>query len=286
MGELRYCFQSKMTRILILLTVACFALVQSQRFNYSPPRNPPTQPAEGQRCAGRNFNGRRCCTPEEPCGYGEGDCDGPGDGGANDGDAGCQGDLICGSNNCKKFGLFYHEKDDCCDVPESRLTTTETPIPLDVPLEPPSNQRCRGRNYDGKRCCTPENPCNEGEGDCDGPGDGGLNDGHRGCKGDLVCGSNNCLQFGAYYHPKDDCCERPKTGSSNGGFSSGGVRQQSNSFGQWQDWSRCSVSCGIGKKVRSRYCQGSQCGKEGFHLKEDQEQLCEGFECNNINNFQ
>ena len=94
----------------------------------------------GQRCAGRNFNGRRCCTPEEPCGYGEGDCDGPGDGGANDGDAGCQGDLICGSNNCKKFGLFYHEKDDCCDVPESRLTTTETPIPLDVPLEPPSSK--------------------------------------------------------------------------------------------------------------------------------------------------
>jgi len=72
-----------------------------------------------------------------------------------------------------------------------------------------SGQRCRGRNFDGKRCCTPENPCDEGEGDCDGPGDGGQHDGHRGCKGDLVCGSNNCLQFGAYFHPKDDCCERP-----------------------------------------------------------------------------
>ena len=69
-------------------------------------------------------------------------------------------------------------------------------------------QRCRGRNYDGKRCCTPDNPCEEGEGDCDGPGDGGLNDGHAGCKGDLVCGSNNCLKFGAYYHEKDDCCEK------------------------------------------------------------------------------
>ena len=25
----------------------------------------------GQRCAGRNFNGRRYCTPENPCGYGK-----------------------------------------------------------------------------------------------------------------------------------------------------------------------------------------------------------------------
>ena len=70
-------------------------------------------------------------------------------------------------------------------------------------------QRCTGRNYQGRRCCTPEAPCDEGEGDCDGPEDGGSNDGHAGCKGDLVCGSNNCKQFGAYYHDKDDCCERP-----------------------------------------------------------------------------
>ena len=46
-----------------------------------------------------------------------------------------------------------------------------------------------------------------GEGDCDGRGDGGLNDGDQGCKGDLVCGSNNCAKFGLYYHEKDDCCE-------------------------------------------------------------------------------
>ena len=60
-----------------------------------------------------------------------------------------------------------------------------------------------------RRCCTPENPCDEGEGDCDGPGDGGNNDGHRGCRGDLVCGSNNCKKFGHFYHEKDDCCEKP-----------------------------------------------------------------------------
>jgi len=77
-----------------------------------------------------------------------------------------------------------------------------------IPLEPPSGQRCSGRNYQGRRCCTPENPCGEGEGDCDGPGDGGQHDGHAGCKGDLKCGSNNCKKFGHYFHEKDDCCEK------------------------------------------------------------------------------
>ena len=85
---------------------------------------------------------------------------------------------------------------------------TDPSFPIDLPLEPPPGQRCSGRNYQGRRCCTPEAPCDEGEGDCDGPGDGGFNDGHTGCKGDLLCGSNNCLQFGLYYHEKDDCCEK------------------------------------------------------------------------------
>ena len=77
-----------------------------------------------------------------------------------------------------------------------------------------SGQRCSGRNYQTRRCCTPENPCDEGEGDCDGPGDGGGHDGHAGCKGDLQCGSNNCRKFGLYFHEKDDCCEKPSTISS------------------------------------------------------------------------
>ena len=76
-------------------------------------------------------------------------------------------------------------------------------------LQKLSGQRCSGRNFQGRRCCTPDAPCDEGEGDCDGPGDGGNNDGHRGCRGDLVCGSNNCKKFGHYYHEKDDCCEKP-----------------------------------------------------------------------------
>merc|ERR1719336_393135 len=96
-------------------------------------------------------------------------------------------------------------------------------------------QRCRGRNYDGKRCCTPDNPCDEGEGDCDGPGDGGLNDGHAGCKGNLVCGSNNCLKFGAYYHEKDDCCEKSSSPVVSAPKSPGG-REEQQGWGLWSDW--------------------------------------------------
>ena len=70
---------------------------------------------------------------------GEGDCDGPLDGGVNDGHEGCQGDLVCGSNNCKKFGLFFHEKDDCCDVASSIATERPPPVIVSgVPLEPPT----------------------------------------------------------------------------------------------------------------------------------------------------
>merc|ERR550525_1182624 len=115
-----------------------------------------------------------------------------------------QGNLVCGSNNCKKFGSYYHEKDDCCDLPENLPPPSPPVILPGTPLAPPPGQRCRGRNYDGRRCCTPENPCQEGEGDCDGFEDGGVSDGNRGCKPGLVCGSNNCKKFGAYYPEKDD----------------------------------------------------------------------------------
>ena len=47
-----------------------------------------------------------------------------------------------------------------------------------------------------RECCSGEKPCDNGQGDCD--------DDHE-CKGDLVCGSNNCGPDFLLYSA--DCCE-------------------------------------------------------------------------------
>ena len=91
----------------------------------------------GQRCKGRNYGQRRCCTPWNPCDEGEGDCDGRSDGGKHDADKGCKPGLVCGSNNCRKFGLYYHEKDDCCEKPSSTPSDPPLKLPLGVWTEPP-----------------------------------------------------------------------------------------------------------------------------------------------------
>ena len=62
-----------------------------------------------------------------------------------------------------------------------------------------SAYRCAGRNVDMGRCCTAGAPCDYGEGDCDDDDE---------CGDDLVCGDNNCKQFAAFFHPKDDCCTK------------------------------------------------------------------------------
>ena len=160
-----------------------------------------SQAVKKPRCQGRNVDQGKCCTAGNPCEEGEGDCED---------DFECSGSLVCGNNNCKQFGNIFHPKDDCCVKP-SFVSSSRPASSVDIPTEPKPGQRCAGRNYNGRRCCTPENPCNEGEGDCDGPGDGGQHDGHQGCKPGLVCGSNNCRKFGLYYHEKDDCCEKPSS---------------------------------------------------------------------------
>ena len=234
------------------------------------------EPPPGQRCSGRNYQGRRCCTPENPCDEGEGDCDGPGDGGGHDGHTGCKEELVCGSNNCKQFGAFYHEKDDCCEKP-SVTPAVPDPVPSPGPalVEPPAGQRCSGRNYQGRRCCTPENPCDEGEGDCDGPGDGGGHDGHSGCKGKLECGSNNCKKFGAFYHDKDDCCEKSSSFTSTTTPTPSTKLSTTASWGEWESWGRCSKPCGGGSWSRSRYCTGSGC----VHTTQSQERYCNLHSC-------
>ena len=69
---------------------------------------------------------------------------------------------------------------------------------------------CKGRNSPGgNECCESEDPeeskCVEGEGDCDSD---------DGCAGDLVCGSNNCLQYFPWASPSDDCCTKPEISGS------------------------------------------------------------------------
>ena len=43
-----------------------------------------------------------CCSVDDPCGSGEGDCDDDND---------CIGDLVCGKNNC---GEGFPKGADCC----------------------------------------------------------------------------------------------------------------------------------------------------------------------------
>merc|ERR1719317_208541 len=59
-----------------------------------------------KRCNG----GEDCCTEEEVCGLGEGDCDT---------DAQCAAGLVCGKENCQ--GTSYDSTDDCCMLPDGAL---------------------------------------------------------------------------------------------------------------------------------------------------------------------
>jgi len=132
-----------------------------------------TWTVEALRCNGQD-NG--CCTEDNPCDVGEGDCDG---------DKECQAGLTCGSDNCP-----WGDSDDCC-----------------MGTKAPTHLRCKGID---NGCCTEDNPCEKGDGDCDGDDQ---------CAGDLTCGSDNC-PFG---DGDDDCCIGEKVKNkckvSNGGCS-------------------------------------------------------------------
>ena len=103
---------------------------------------------------------------EGQCGSGEGDCDD---------DSHCKDGLKCGRNNCE--GLGFGPNDDCCYNPLNGETA------------------CGNKSF--PKCCTEENPCDDGEGDC-------QDDTH--CAGNFVCGKNNCDRA-LGYSEKDDCCE-------------------------------------------------------------------------------
>ena len=108
-----------------------------------------------------------CCTKDAPCKEKGGDCDD---------DQDCEGSLVCGHNNCKEFNPDAEETYDCCIRPV---------------------QKCNGEEGTGS-CCTKENPCELGGGDCDDDSE---------CSGDLVCGYNNCRDFHPTAGPTHDCCK-------------------------------------------------------------------------------
>ena len=47
---------------------------------------------------------------------------------------------MCGSNNCQKFGSYFHPKDDCCDVAASIATATPPVVVPGAPQEPSSGR--------------------------------------------------------------------------------------------------------------------------------------------------
>merc|ERR1711935_1325928 len=111
-----------------------------------------------------------CCTQQNPCNKGEGDCDKDHD---------CKGHLVCGESNCF-FNNGFPSSYDCCEEPT------------------PSKTGCHFYNNDNN-CCTQQNSCTKGEGDCDNDND---------CIGDLVCGNNNCHE-GLGFPSWGDCCTEP-----------------------------------------------------------------------------
>ena len=62
------------------------------------------------------------------------------------------------------------------------------------------NNCTTGNAADIWSCCSPETPCEEFKGDCDS---------HADCKGNLICGHDNC---GDMFEPFTDCCVRVPLG--------------------------------------------------------------------------
>ena len=113
--------------------------------------------------------GDSCCTEDNRCAEHEGDCDK---------DSDCMEGLKCAEpyNNCprkRKDGEDWDSTDSCCYKP------------------------CTG----GESCCTPDNPCNEQEGNCKKDSD---------CMNGLKCGYHNCLNNGGFeWDINDNCCYKP-----------------------------------------------------------------------------
>jgi len=109
-----------------------------------------------------------CCTPSKPCGNGGGDCDTNSD---------CKQGHECGEDNCQTFHPSANKWADCC-----------------------VEKKCGGGGDDWN-CCTKNNPCPIGQGDCDNNSD---------CAEGLVCGTDNCRDTNPDALQAADCCMEVK----------------------------------------------------------------------------
>ena len=107
-----------------------------------------------------------------------------------------------GSDSCNSYS--YNEENLQCEL--ASLTFLEDPLEdgsdggeqvvmVEVTAVETLPRVCRG----GEHCCRADQPCAEGEGDCNSDGD---------CEGVSVCGQDNCAQSGGRWDVSDDCCER------------------------------------------------------------------------------
>ena len=63
-----------------------------------------------EQCSPTKTSDNCCSTGNYKCKEGQGDCDS---------DSDCEGDLVCGTNNCQKYG-FLNADYDCC-APAGRV---------------------------------------------------------------------------------------------------------------------------------------------------------------------
>ena len=137
------------------------------------------------KCGGSQTDTASCCTSVSPCGINEGDCDDHFE---------CQGELMCGIDNCINI-----------------LSSDNFPSTHDCCFE----ARCNGNQNNTWDCCSYivyfgihnnlNHLCGENEGDCDDDLD---------CVGNLLCGTNNCLNIEPLdnFSSNHDCCYNPLTG--------------------------------------------------------------------------
>ena len=166
-------------------------------------------------CYAPNIGDEYFCTTEIPCREDEGHCDSHDE---------CQGNLICGYDNCPTSLGFDPETDCCYDNSQSVIGD---------------------ENF-----CTTANPCSQHEGDCD------SNDE---CQIGLSCGTNNCpisLGFGSSI----DCCY-PCYSSCGNPYWKGdnSCDDQNNNCGcEWDGGDCC------GDNVNTEWCSACQCLDPNF----------------------